>query len=221
MKKVKWWGWILIVLGILLTIGGLFILQPWVFLSHKHIEISLPFPPEADSYTDLIPMGEIEQWHNASTGLPNGHPGIDFGWEKETDILAVADGRIISIRKNHENQFIVEQSLGLYYRTVYQELNKLEPNIRFLSKIKKGQVIGQTGRPHAEGMELQSGAPSRQTHWDFASSSYSINRLCPLGYFDTDSQKRIEGIWANMKAKGQYKPEYPNICNGYYKNRED
>jgi len=217
----KWVKWVLISIGSLLVIGVLLITQPWVFLPHEHIEIGLPFPASADSYTDLIPMGEIEQWHNASTGLPNGHPGIDFGWEKETDILAVADGRIISIRKNHENQFIVEQSLGLFYRTVYQELNKLEPNIRFLSKIKKGQVIGQTGRAHVEGMELQSGAPSRQMHWDFASSSYSINRLCPLGYYDTDSRKRIEAIWTRVKAQGNFKEQYPDICNGYFKDRED
>ncbi|AKM82640.1 TPA: M23 family peptidase [Candidatus Berkelbacteria bacterium] len=217
----KWFKWVLLSIGIMFAIGALLLFQPWAFLPHKHIEISLPFPKEADSYTDLIPMGEIEQWHNASTGLPNGHPGIDFGWEKETDILAVADGRIINIRKNHEGQYIVEQSLGLYYRTVYQELNKLEPDIRFLAKIKKGQVIGQTGRPHVEGMELQNSAPSRQMHWDFSSSSYFINRICPVGYFDTDSRKRIEAIWARVKANGNFKPQYPDICNGYYENMED
>ncbi|MFA7253113.1 MAG: M23 family metallopeptidase [Patescibacteria group bacterium] len=216
----KWLKWVLISVGILILAGAIFLLQPWVFLPHKHIEISLPFSPEVDSYTDFIPMGEM-LYHDASNGNPNGHPGIDFGWEKETDILAVADGRIINIRKNQDGQYIVEQSLGLYYRTAYQELNKIEPEIRFLAKVKKGQVIGQTGRPHVEGMELQSGGPSRQMHWDFASSSMLIDRLCPIGYFDADSRARIEAIWARVPADDKFKKLYPDICSGYFKDRED
>lgn len=216
----KWLKIVLITFGSLVALLFILVLQPWVFLPHKHIEISLPFSPEADAYTDFIPMGEMI-YHNASNGNPNGHPGIDFGWEKETDIIAVADGWVINIRKNQDDNYIVEQSLGLYYRTAYQELNKIEPEIRFLAKIKKGQAIGQTGRPHVEGIKLQSGGPSRQVHWDFASLSMIVDRLCPLGYFDADSKRRIEAIWARVPADDKFKKDYPDICSGYFKDRED
>jgi len=212
--------WISITIGSVILVGLLFIFQPWVFLPHKHIEIGLPFSPEVDSFTDLIPMGELI-YHNASNGSPNGHPGIDFGWEKEIDILAVADGRVINIRKNSDGQIIVEQSMGLFYRTVYQELNTIDPNLHFLSKVKKGQVLGQTGRPHVEGRPPQKGDLSRQIHLDFVSSSQFINRLCPEGYLDAQSKQRIEAIWDRVPSDNQFKKDYPDICSGFYKGRED
>lgn len=218
-KNIKRIG---IAIVFVIILGTLFITQPWVFLPHKHIEMTLPFGPEDDEVTHIIPMGEIEEWHNASTGLPNGHPGIDFQWNKTTKILAVADGRIFNIRKNEEGKMIVEQSLGFFYRTIYQELNSLEANIRVGAKLKKGQVIGYSGfeRTIFDGPPKPTD-PSGQIHWDFASGSMLIDRLCPLGYFDAESQKRLEAIWARNKDRGEYKREYPDICNGFYKNRED
>ncbi|KKQ93519.1 MAG: hypothetical protein UT18_C0019G0021 [candidate division CPR2 bacterium GW2011_GWC2_39_10] len=203
------WKWVkrtLITVGVVFAVLGLLIYQPWVFLPHKKVEISLPFAPEFDSAANLIPMGEIEQWHNASTGLPDGHPGIDFQWQEPTPVIAVGDGYIFRISKS-SGEYSVEQSLSAYYRTAYQELDKIDSNIRLFSKVKKGQIIGYTRN-------------NFQTHWDFASSSFLVNRLCPMGYFDADSKKRIETIWANVKAKGNYKPEYPDICNGAYKGKE-
>lgn len=220
LRGIKWIKWILLTIGVIFLIAFLFIAQPWVFLPHKHIEISLPFSPEVDAETGLIPMGEKFE-HNESNGNPNGHPGIDFGWNKETKVLAIADGRIINIRKNSDNQIIVEQSLGFYYRTIYQELNKLEPDIKVSSNVKKGQVIGQTGtdRSGFSGPPPK-GGPSGQLHWDFTSSSMFINRLCPLNYFDEDSKRRIEKIWANVPSTDKFKKEYPDICSGFYKGRE-
>lgn len=223
MKKMwKYFKWVLAGIVVIIFLGILVVTQPWVFLPHKHIEISLPFAPEDDAYTHIIPMGEIEKWHNASTGLPHGHPGIDFQWNKETKILAVADGWIINIRKNDEDKYIIEQTLGFFYRTIYQELNTIEPNLHFGTKIKRGQLIGYSGfkQINFDGPPKPSD-PSMQIHWDFASWSYLIDRICPFGYFDADSKKRIETIWARNKADGQYKTEYPNICNGYYKDREN
>jgi len=217
-RRIKWWGWMFISTGILVLLAFLALMQPWTFLPHGSAQISLPFRPEDDKYTNMIPMGEIEQWHNASTGLPDGHPGIDFQWNKETKILAVADGRITKISKNEYGIYIVEQQIGLFYRTVYQELNKIEPNIRFFSKVKKGQLLGYSGNYRAEvsGPPKESD-PSRQIHWDFSTSSMAVFRLCPLNHFDVESRSRIEAIWARVKASGEYKQEYPNICNGAYK----
>lgn len=209
------------IVGTVGVTGVLLLTQPWVFLPHTQIVISLPFAPEDDAFTQMIPMGEIEEWHNAATGLPNGHPGIDFQWNKETQILAVAAGPIMNIRKNEEGEFIVEQSLGLFYRTTYQELNTVEPGLGVGTNLKKGQLIGTSGY-HQVNFDRPPALsdPSIQMHWDFASSSMLVDRLCPLGYFDDESKKRIEAIWARVKASGQYKTEYPEICNGYYQDRE-
>jgi hypothetical protein len=216
----KWFKWVLLGLGTLIALFLILLFQPWVFLPHKHIEISLPFPPSADSYTGLIPMGEMIE-HNASNGNENGHPGIDFGWEKETEILAVADGRITRITKNEYNIYIVEQQLGPYYRTMYQELNWIDPSLHFMSKVHKGQVIGKSGRPHNGTGRPKESDPSRQVHWDFASSSMAIDRLCPLGYFDAESRARIEAIWARV-PDDTFKKMYPDICSGeYFNGRED
>ena len=211
----------LLTIGVIILQGILLITQPWIFLPHQHIKISLPFAPEDDVYTHLIPMGEIEEWHNASTGLPNGHPGIDMQWNKETKILAVADGWIINVRKDDQGKFIIEQNLGLFYRTAYQELNYIEPDLKFGTKLKKGQLLGHSGfkQTNFDGPPKPSD-PSMQIHWDFASNSIMVDRICPLSYFDDDSKKRIEAIWARNKAEGQYKTEYPDVCNGYYQNRE-
>lgn len=194
-------------------------LQPWVFLPHQHIEISLPFEPQDDSLTNIIPMGEKIE-HNESNGNPNGHPGIDFQWNKPTKIITVADGRVINIRKNQDNQFILEQQLNMFYRTVYQELNELDPSIRLFAKVKKGQLLGYTGvEPPKDGGRPKKGDPSRQLHWDFISSSMFVGRLCPLGYFDANSRARVEKIWANVPANDEFKSRYPEICSGVYKDK--
>lgn len=218
---MRWFKWIGMVIGGLVVLAGLFLTQPWVYLPHQHIEIGLPFRPDADARTYLIPMGEKFE-HNEANGNPDGHPGIDFGWNEETAVIAIANGRVISIRRNAENQIIVEQQLNLYYRTVYQELNKLEPEIGVGKKIQKGQIIGYTGtdRSGYSGPPPK-GGPSGQLHWDFASSSMFINRLCPVPYFDAESRQRIETIWANVPGTDKFKAAYPDICSGAFKDKVD
>lgn len=210
-KRFNWVKRTLVSIGILVGILLLFAYQPWIFLPHGYANMALPFAPEDDQYTGLIPMGEIEQWHNASTGLPDGHPGIDFQWNKETNILAVGEGRIARVYKNHEGKYNVEQFFNGYYRTVYQELNTVEPNIKFFAKVKKGQKIGTSGyhRVNFEGGAPKPTDPSPQIHWDFSSSSMADFRLCPLNHFDADSKKRIEAIWAKMKAKDSLSKSIP------------
>lgn len=209
----KWIKWVLLGLLILFCLFFLMMFQPWVLLPHEKIQISLPFAQEDDAYTSLIPMGETIE-HNASNGTPDGHPGIDFGWQKETNILAVADGTIVNITKK-ENKYTIEQSMGAY-RSVYQEMNSVEPNIRRFSKVKKGQVLGSSGFFGDRNKKFEKNGPSGQIHWDFASSSMFIDRLCPLLYFDSDSRSRIEKIWAQVPANDQFKINFPKICNGLY-----
>lgn len=210
----------LVGMGLTVVLLGLFMFQPWVYLPHRHIEISLPFPPEADAKTSLIPMGEMIE-HTAKNGNPNGHPGIDFGFQALTPILASADGRVFIVGETEAGSTDISIYSGLFYKIEYKELNSIEPAIRFGAKIKKGQMLGYTGRD-----KVIQGPPNRadgsgQLHWELTSSSYLIDRLCPVGYFDLESKRRIEQIWANVPATSQFKTDYPDICSGVFKNKED
>lgn len=216
----KWLRRIFFGIGILLVLFLVFMLQPWVFLPHRHIEITLPVEPADDAVTSLIPMGEKIE-HNESNGNPNGHPGIDLGgWNKETRIVSVADGRVTRISKAKTGTTTVEVQSG-FYRNVYQELNKVAPGLRWFSKVKKGQLIGYAGYWRAESPDRPPEFPSGQIHWDFASSSILIDRLCPYDYFDTDAKKRVDAIWAHADANNIFKPQYPKICNGWFEGRVD
>lgn len=216
MKVLKWIG---IAIGVLAALFFLLMFQPWVLLPHKHIELSLPFAPSEDANTGLIPLGEKIE-HNASNGTPDGHPGIDFGWNKPTAILAVADGTISSIRKNQYDKYTIEQSLG-FYKSTYQEMNSIEPGLHRFSKVKRGQILGYSGTLRTGSSRPSESDPSGQIHWDFASSSMFIDRLCPVNYFDAESKARIEKIWANVPATSQFKKLYPEICNGIFKDKEE
>lgn len=207
--------------GVVIIILILIICQPWVFLPHKHIEISLPFAPSADEGMGLIPMGEKIE-HNESNGNPNGHAGIDFGLGKETAILSVADGWVTSISPNDEYTTNVVVHSG-FYKVSYKELNTIDSGIHFLSRVKQGQMLGYSGteRKMMTKEEKEKSGVSGQIHWEFASSSKYYDRLCPLDYFDVESRTRIERIWANRPADDIFKVQYPQICNGYFEGRKD
>ncbi len=216
MKVLKWFG---LVVGAVVLLLALFLFQPWAYLPHDHIEISLPFPPESDSTVRLIPMGEKIE-HTAENGNPNGHPGIDFGFMGVTPIIASADGWIFMAGKTEAGSIDVTTYSG-FYKIEYKELNTIEPGIKRFAKIKKGQLLGYTGRK-----ELLMGAPTKedgsgQIHWELASASLLIDRLCPMGYFDAESRRRIEAIWASVPADSEFKKDYPDICSGVFKDRED
>ena len=216
MKVLKWFG---LVVGVVVLLLALFLFQPWAYLPHDHIEISLPFPPESDSTVRLIPMGEKIE-HTAENGNPNGHPGIDFGFMGVTPIIASADGWIFMAGKTEAGSIDVTTYSG-FYKIEYKELNTIEPGIKRFAKIKKGQLLGYTGRK-----EILMGAPTKedgsgQIHWELASASLLIDRLCPMGYFDAESKRRIEAIWASVPADSEFKKDYPDICSGVFKDKED
>lgn len=216
MRILKWFA---IIIGIIALLLGLFLFQPWAFLPHRHIEISLPFAPEYDSTVRIIPMGEMIE-HTAENGNPNGHPGIDFGFTGVTPILASADGRIFTVGETEAGSIDITAYSG-FYKLEYKELNTVEPGIKPLATIKKGQLLGYTGRK-----ELLERAPTKadgsgQIHWELASASLLIDRLCPMNYFDDESRRRIDAIWAAVPSDDQFKKNYPDICSGVFKGKED
>lgn len=80
------------------------------------------------------------------------HNGVDFALPVGTEVISVADGKIITVgnNKNSGNYIIIKHNN--YYITKYMHLNKIL--IKKWEKIKQGDVIalsGNTGRstgPH-------------------------------------------------------------------------
>lgn len=207
----------LIVLAVILIFPLLYMFQPWVFLPHKRIEIILPFKASVDSKTRLIPMGEKIE-HNEGNGNPDGHPGIDFGFMGVTEIISSSDGIILEARKSEYGSYDVLVQSGSY-KIAYKELNSLEENIKVFKKIKKGDLIGYTGRSEITTEKPKPGDPSGQIHWEFLSASLLIDRLCPMEYFDEDSEKRINAIWESVEENNMFKKDYPDICSGVFKDK--
>lgn len=217
MKKILSYLLFIVIGFLLLSFTMLF--QPWVFLPHDHLVISLPFAPSDDATTSLIPMGEKIE-HNESNGNPDGHPGIDFGFNKVTDILSVSEGTVFGAGKNSAGTLDVTIQSG-FYKITYKELNEIDPGIRLFNRVKQGQRLGSAGREGIQMEKPKEGDPSRQIHWEFSSASMFIDRLCPINYFDAESRARIEAIWANVPSHDQFKSQYPEICNGFFYGRED
>lgn len=215
---MKWIKRTVILIGILIFLIAAYFFQPWVFLPHKHLQMSLPFSTEADATTSLIPMGEKIE-HNESNGNPDGHPGLDFGFAKETNILAVTNGIITGVSKT-EGKYNIEQRT-LYYRIRYTELNSVDPSIHIFSLVKKGRVLGSVGTHEDISEKFKPGAKSRQMHWDFGSSSMAIDRLCSVDYFDAESKMRIMNIWDRVPNDSVMKEQYPEICNGIFKEKKE
>ncbi len=217
LKKILVWAGM--VIGGLVLLAAVFMFQPWAFLPHNHVEISLPFAASEDATVNLIPMGEKIE-HNEANGNPDGHPGIDFGFQRVTAIIASADGWIFTAGKTAANSIDVTTYSG-FYKITYKELNTIEPEIKRFAKIKKGQLLGYAGRDRIIEGRPKPEDGSGQIHWEFSSASFLIDRLCPVEYFDAESRRRIEQIWANVRSDDQFKKDYPDICSGVFKDKED
>lgn len=86
---------------------------PPAYLPHEKIVISVPYRL-SDIPDGMIPMGETLYHPNA----PNGHPGIDFGWDngESHDVISSSDGKVVRIDQNSSNlgKWDVEVESGSY-----------------------------------------------------------------------------------------------------------
>lgn len=208
-----------VIFAVLVLLGFLFLFQPWALLPHDRIVIGLPFEPSEDAMVYLIPMGEKIE-HNEANGNPDGHPGIDFGFQKTTGIISSTDGIVVKAGKNSAGSLDVEVMSG-YYKVNYKEFNTLDPAIKPFATVKRGQLLGYTGRVPQNTGRPKEGDPSGQIHWEFKSATHFLDRLCPINYFDAESKARIESIWERIPADDQFKRLYPDICSGVFKDKED
>lgn len=64
------------------------------------------------------------------------------------------------------------------------------------------------------GLTNAAGGAGDSTHWEFDYNTLWYDRLCPMTYFGSESQARINAIWA--KVGTTYDGRYPDICSGDY-----
>lgn len=150
---------------------------------------------------------------------PNGHPGMDFGWHHPAPLRAAAAGKVTKITEHPsgghgetEKIYDVEIVSGIY-AVRYDEIAPLD-NLKIGMKVSQGDVIGRGGK-----YEQPGGLGTYySTHWEFDYDTPIFDRLCPLTFFDTDSRVRINTIWA--KVGQTYDGQYPDICSGDYKEKD-
>jgi hypothetical protein len=192
-------------------------LVAWTFtpfaawLPHERIVLSLPFAP-GDEPHGLVPMGETIDHPHA----PQGHPGIDFQWDHSVPIIACAAGTVSSItwQPDHKSWDLIVRT-GVY-EVRYKELEDYNRALRVGAAVAKGDLLGSPCHP----LDLPDGYSRHyQIHWELASACLWKDRFCPLSYFDPESRRRIEVLWARTENK--FKPHFPDICSGAYRGKED
>jgi hypothetical protein len=175
--------------------------------TQEKIIISLPYTP-SQSTNSVVPMGETI--YHPDPPNPGGHPGIDFQWglSKVIDIIACHDGEVIfAERTESHNKFDVHIKSG-NYTIVYAELENIDSKITQGAKVVLGQRIGEPGKFNGNHYNM---------HWELRLGTRSI---CPMNYFNPESKSRIEKDWANTKEP-RIKKNAPDICSGYYKDKNE
>ncbi|MDO8618782.1 MAG: M23 family metallopeptidase [Candidatus Daviesbacteria bacterium] len=213
-KIIKIVGIILLIL--LLFFAWRMFIRFLPFIPHERVTISLPFSKEDDDLIFINPMGETD--HHKP---PNGHPGLDFAWKHRAPLIAVIDGKITKIEEHPpggfgetEKIYDVELVNGIY-AIRYGEMKPAE-NIKVGMKVNKGDMIGRGGEYNQPGGGL---GLYYSFHWEFDYDSVIFDRLCPLTYFDENSKNRIEAIW--KKVGTTYNGKFPEICSGFYHERNE
>ena len=188
------------------------------YLPHKKITIRVPYE-FVDVPDVMIPMGETI--NHPKPQVPNGHPGIDFGYDgsKLHNVVASADGTVTSIKKGASNpgKWDIEIS-NSFYLLRYKEMEDYNPLFQPGHKVKEGDFVGHYGI-----YQEKDGNVHEQIHWELASTSLLRDRFCPLTYFDAQSLKSINTLWAKVppEANQNMKAQFPYICSGDYYGKDE
>lgn len=216
-------GFVLKIVGIALLVPVLFFVWRMVFrflpfMPHQRITISLPFKSSDDIHLDSInPMGETD--NHPKPDNPHGHPGVDFLWDKQVEIIAVADGKISRIEKHkggpsEDKSYDIDIQTGTYAHR-YTELQSYRQDLKLGSEVKKGELIGY---PFHE-INDDGSREFWSIHWEFDYDTFWYDRLCPLTYFDSDARGRVDLLWS--KAGWTHNGKFPDFCSGDYKGRDE
>ena len=170
-----------------------------------------------------MPLGET-----INHDPPQGHPGIDFQWPSEAEIIVAVDGIVGDIQEDVNpfdgatiyNLTIVSGKYGVIYEVT--DLYVLNPDLRIDDYVESGRVLGYPQRASKDdvwtmihwalGIVMESnGRPNPEG----VIERYFFDWLCPMPYFLASERDRLLLIW--NQAEYQHKDKFPEICNGYYK----
>ena len=185
----------------------------------------LPFTTD-DEPQLILPMGETIL-HDP----PWGHPGIDFMWDhKPAPLIAAAAGEVGSITVNNVyGGFDIAVFTGEFVVTYHVfELYGLNPNIDVGSQVTASQAIGYP-------LDVSDEDDFHSTHWAFGTweklsepittpegdvRDFITDYLCPIPFFTDSERARLSRIWEEAKypGGGNEKQQFPDLCNGPYKN---
>ena len=159
---------------------------------------------------------------------PWGHPGIDFQFDHQAPLIAVADGTVIRIYEfEHPDMgqlFEVSIVFGPYISN-YTKLGKVAESLQVDDRVTAGQVVGYPA-------DIGAGDGWHVTHWEFGTYkmfpepkinpegkiiTFNTERICPVPYFTESEQVRLSAIWDTANSPIP-KDQFPDICNGPYKN---
>ncbi len=190
------------------------------------IILTLPFAEKdlPDYKPDtMIPLGET-----VSHGDGEAHTGIDFHWTKTVPIIAVSDGEVTFIARGEsrpiaagakKDTWDVGVKTGRYLNT-YTELDEVNPNLKVGERVQRGDFIGYPW--HQYDVEPGFVLDRYKIHWNFGydeGGQYPEPRLCPMSYFEADPKQIIKQIWNDNQW--EYKNQFPEICSGEYKGKEE
>lgn len=197
--------------------------EPTTIIQSKDFVLSLPFA-DSDEPSGMMPMGET-----INHSPPKGHPGIDFQWKYDAEIIVAAEGVVGDIRQEISRFdgatiytiLIVSGEYGVTYEV--EELYTHNPELTLGDLVKLGKVLGypQSVAKDDEGTMI---------HWGFGRvresdgrpnpegviEPYYFDWLCPMEYLSQSERERLINIWD--EAWYQHKDKFPQICNGYYGN---
>jgi len=180
---------------------------------------SMGLPFEKSSPPDgIMPMGETVNHSN-----PGGHGGLDFQWDGNPIIVAVASGKIVDlVAHQHQTTKVDGYYLSIItgkYIVNYTQLGEVNPELKPGDTVEKGDFLGHPS-------PVQPGHNTRMIHWDFGtydiftnpyktpeglSLMTSTNRLCPLEFFESQALTFLEEIWKD--AWWEHRDRFPLLCN--------
>jgi len=172
----------------------------------------LPFSSENEP-KGIIPIGETTRHPNDMYG----HVGLDFQFDYQPPLIAVADGIVVDIISYDESPSgtgdVFDVAIGFEgFMAIYSGLAAVSNEISIDGKVIKGQIIGY---PYPVGPPENGW---HMTHWEFGQyqGGRTFTRLCPVPYFTVQEQDRLKSIW--QIAYYDEKDKFPDLCNGIWRN---
>jgi len=197
--------------------------EPSIITPSKNFVLSLPFA-DSDRPSEIMPMGET-----INHSPPEGHPGIDFQWKYDAEIIVAAEGIVGDIRQEISRfdgatiytVVIVSGEYGVTYEV--EDLYTRNPELTLGDLVELGKVLGYP-------QSVAKDDDGKMIHWGFGRvresdgkpnpegviERYYFDWLCPMEYLSQSERERLISIWD--EAWYQHKDKFPQICNGYYIN---